>query len=835
MKARAKSAEHAGEVILPGKTGGMTAQAGGKARALARLDRAGFNPPDFFVILPHAFNTKGLKPAHRKELDARLAQLGKGPFAVRSSGAQEDGAEHSHAGQFLSLLNIDAKRVPKAAHRVWQSGHAGSVNAYRKTHGLVEADPAPAVVVQQMINATSAGVAFSADPVSGSRNRAIVSAIKGLGDALVSGEEDGETWQIDVMQKSIAERPGDDPVLSDEQAFGVARLAQDVEAAFGAPQDIEWAFEGDKLYILQARPITTKLQAMPNDDNQIVILDNSNIVESYPGLVSPLTYSFARYAYARVYRSFVRMVGVRESVITANAPVFDNMLSRIDGRVYYNLVNWYRALAMLPGFSINRAHMETMMGLSKPLPDEVTSGIGPAPAEGLGKWLEYARMGRAGLGLLVQAINLPRTINNFQQRLDAAIGPGSLDLATAGASELAAEYRRIETSLLDRWDAPIINDFLCMMAFGASRKVMEKWFGQVGLELHNHVMIGQGDIISAEPARRIREMGVVVASVDGLADKLETQGTAALEGHSAIKAAFDGYIAKFGDRCTEELKLESTTLDEEPGPLLAAIAAASRRPASSAVESTPTGSLSFDTVAIGNPVKRIVARGFVNWAKARVRDRENLRFERTRIFGRARKVFLAMGRELATLGHLDDARDVFFLTVEEVLGAIEGFAATQDLRSIIALRKTETGQSATRPDPEERLVARGAAINVGSMLRSGRAPPDAGGSESERTGTACSAGVVTANARVVRDPSKESLAPGDILVARHTDPGWIAVFSNASAIVVERGSLLSHSAIVARELGIPCVVALKNATQWIADGETITVDGSTGKVTRQTA
>ncbi|MEO1160543.1 MAG: PEP-utilizing enzyme, partial [Pseudomonadota bacterium] len=545
--------------------------------------------------------------------------------------------------------------------------------------------------------------------------------------------------------------------------------------------------------------------------------------------------SFARYAYARVYRSFVRMIGVRETVITDNAPVFDNMLSRIDGRVYYNLVNWYRALAMLPGFSINRAHMETMMGVSEPLPDEVTSSIGPAPAEGVGKWLEYARMGRAGLGLLVQAIRLPRTIDSFQQRLDAAIGPGSLDLTTAGASELVAEYRRIEASLLDRWDAPIINDFLCMMAFGASRKVMEKWFGQDGLELHNHVMIGQGDIISAEPPRRIGKMGALVASVDGLADKIEAQGVAALENNTAIKVAFDGYIAKFGDRCTEELKLESTTLDEEPGPLLAAIAAASRRPASVAGERAPAAALSFDTVASGKPVRRMVARGFVNWAKARVRDRENLRFERTRIFGRARKVFLAIGRELAALGHLDDARDVFFLTVEEVLGAIEGFAATQDLRSVIALRRSETEQSATRPDPEERLVAKGAAINVGSLLQPGRGLPEAGGSESERTGTACSAGVVTARARVIRDPSKESLAPGDILVARHTDPGWIAVFSNASAIVVERGSLLSHSAIVAREMGIPCVVALKNATQWIADGETISVDGSTGKVTRQAA
>ena len=146
------------------------------------------------------------------------------------------------------------------------------------------------------------------------------------------------------------------------------------------------------------------------------------------------------------------------------------------------------------------------------------------------------------------------------------------------------------------------------------------------------------------------------------------------------------------------------------------------------------------------------------------------------------------------------------------------------------MRKAEDAASARRPDPPERIEMRGPAI---APVWTG-APAPASDARVQ-TGTGCSAGQVTARARIIRDPRREALAPGDILVARHTDPGWIAVFSNASAIVVERGSLLSHSAIVARELGIPCVVGLKGATDWICDGETITVDGATGRVERMDA
>lgn len=327
---------------------------GGKAVALSRLAATGFAPPAFFVIRAEAFESGD----DITDLQAALDQLGPGPFAVRSSARQEDGAEHSHAGQFDTFLNVTAKEVAKAAKNVWQSGFGETVTTYRAVKSGGEAE-GPAVIVQRMIDATCAGVAFSADPVSGRRDRVVISAIAGLGERLVSGEEDGETWVV----TDTAQGPDAPDVLTRDQAQEVATLARKAEEVFGSPQDIEWAFDADGLHILQSRPITTKLLPPPNPDTALTIFDNSNIVESYPGMVSPLTYSFAVHVYARVYRALVSLLGVSEYTINANASVFGNMLGRVDGRVYYNLVNWYRALALLPGFTLNRAYMETMMGV----------------------------------------------------------------------------------------------------------------------------------------------------------------------------------------------------------------------------------------------------------------------------------------------------------------------------------------------------------------------------------------------------------------------------------------------------------------------------------------
>lgn len=808
------------------------AAVGGKAAALCRLVLQAFNVPPFLMISHQAFDRHALKPDAAKEIKLHLTALGSGPFAVRSSAVEEDGTAHSHAGQFLSLLNVTRRDVRSAVERVWQSGAAESVQTYRSARGLSAEGGMPAVIIQKQVKARAAGVLFTADPVRRDPNRIVISAIAGLGDRLVGGEADGDDYIIAKNDGRVLEQP-DSGILSEADLQKLHDLAIKAEEVFQAPQDMEWAFDEGTLFALQSRPITTEIasSAAPalNLDSAVIIFDNSNIIESYPGIVAPLTYSFAQYAYARVYRMFVRMIGVNETTITQNADVFENMLGRLDGRVYYNLLNWYRVLAMLPGFALNRAHMETMMGVSEPLPDAIADALIAKPQGIMGKLREYFRMFRGATLLVAHGFGLRRMIGAFYKRLNDALRRPASTLDAMPLSELAKEYRRIEVGLLDRWDAPLINDFLCMMAFGASRKLLGKWAGEAGTRLHSDILIGQGDIISAEPARLIRDMGQLIKADDEAISSLAQGDDRILATRPDLNKLITRYLDKFGDRCTEELKLESLSLHDDRAPLLKAIAAAARNLAQAAARSDdPLKKL--NDLFFGKPVKAFIARRLMIWTKNRVRDRENLRFERTRIFGRARRLFVCCGNQLTAAGLLEQPRDVIFLTVQEILGSIEGFGVSTDLKGLVEIRKREMLTAAQHPDPPERVTITGPAS---AFIRTPNTQKEPRSTDRQRTGTGCSAGLVTAAACVVEDPRKQTLKPGEILVARHTDPGWIATFSNASAIVVERGSLLSHSAIVARELGIPCVVGLKGAMHWIASGERLTVDGASGLVSKE--
>ncbi|QZO01163.1 PEP/pyruvate-binding domain-containing protein [Chenggangzhangella methanolivorans] len=240
----ASDAPHVAEpaaILHPGRDEGCLDPkiVGGKAAALTALLREGLPVPPFFVALaPDGFE-QGLSLADCRAIDEALAEIQPGPFAVRSSARDEDGAEHSHAGQFLSLLDVEDSGVPDAALKVWESGAQENVAAYRASRGLEAGDATPAVIVQRMARARVAGVAFAADPVSGRRDRIVISAIAGLGDALVGGEEDGETTVVDRDSGTVVEGPAGG-VLSNADVAAIVEAVKRVSGLRGAPQDIEW-------------------------------------------------------------------------------------------------------------------------------------------------------------------------------------------------------------------------------------------------------------------------------------------------------------------------------------------------------------------------------------------------------------------------------------------------------------------------------------------------------------------------------------------------------------------------------------------------------------------
>jgi rifampicin phosphotransferase len=869
---------------------GSLRELGGKAFALARLTAVGINVPEWFAVAPAAFTQSlsreqqnlfasgrldgsalaSLQPASEiaHEIDTALCAIAQPGmrFAVRSSAVDEDGSESSFAGQLESYLFVDCACILDRITDVWRSGFSDRLLEYRRQRGLAVLPSAPAVLIQRMIEADCAGVAFSADPVSGRGGLAVVSAVYGIGTALVGGESDADSWAIDrdgrierhaVAVKTICHRFDDkspeniaaqpipeewqrQTVLSDERAVAVATLARSAEDVFGQPQDIEWAIQGDALYLLQSRPITT-LRSLPDPDGGMNLWDNSNIVESYSGVTTPLTFTFARSSYESVYRQFCRILRVPERTLAANDRVFRNMLGLIRGRIYYNLLNWYRALALLPGFTVNRRFMEQMMGVRDSLPDDALGAKQTATfRDRLADSLHVAAM---LLGLIWNYVTLEVQIRRFNARLAAALADPSPPIARMRLDELTAHFESLQRELGTRWDAPLSNDFFAMIFHGVLRKLTLAWCGDESGMLANDAIRGGGGMISAEPAARVREMAAVAAHDSGLVRALceapLPDAVRSIRENPDFRALYDSYLAKFGDRCLEELKLESETLHENPTVLLRNIGELARAAPSSPQSAAPPPAAADAWPAIrsrlqASPFKQLLMRWVLRNARARVRQRESLRFERTRLFGRVRRIFLEAGRRLHALGALEDPRDIFYLETDEVVALVAGTAVTADIRSLAALRKSEFEVYRTTPLPAERFETHGV-VYIAQNYQPSKPPIANEVPGEDRRGVGCCPGIVRGVVRVVRDPRSAQLPAGSILVADHTDPGWVMLFPSAAGLLVERGSLLSHSAIVARELGIPAVVSVPGLTAWLRDGDLVELDGALGNVRRLSA
>jgi rifampicin phosphotransferase len=846
------------------RTSGTACELGGKGYGLARLQAEGFAVPEWFALSPEAFEVslndrqrralEGgdgreiraalqeviISPGVLTELNAALRRLSDNSarYAVRSSAAEEDSVSRSFAGQLESYLSVSPDAVAEKAAAVWRSGFSERVLAYRSGEQKGSAlNAAPAVVVQRMINAQCAGVAFSADPVSGRRGVVVVSAVFGLGAALVSGESDADVYEVDrngnIVRTVVAARTR---VLSDEQAREIAALARQISRRMGREQDIEWAIENGKIYVLQTRPITT-LRDLPDPDAVRSIWDNSNITESYSGITTPLTFSFALAAYEGVYRELCRILQVPEKKIAAHEQILRHMLGLIGGRVYYNLLNWYRLLALLPGFTANRRFMEQMMGVKEPLPDDIVKTLSVASVRE--RLRDGWRLGRMLGALVWNCLTLRRTTDQFYARLNRALADPVPPLADIRIDELAACYHNFLGQILTRWDAPLLNDLFTMVFHGLLRQLCQRWL-QAGDELSNELVRAQGGMISLEPATRLREMAQLAARNPQVVEVLRrgqpAESLRRIRQIPELAQKYDEYLSKFGERCLEELKLESTTLHDDPalllrsiGELAHGISAKRASPAESGRDASPEQRVS--EALRRHPVRRLLFAWTLRNARVGIRMRENLRFERTRVFGRVRRIFVEIGNRLSVLEVLENPRDIFYLQVEEVLAFIHGTAATTNLKELVALRKREFEDMRRQPAPPDRFETH-EPVYQGNQIQSRKDAPKPSADGEERRGLGSCPGLVRGRVCVLKAAPATPPPAGSILVAERTDPGWVMLFAAAAGLIVEHGSLLSHSAIVSREIGIPSVVSVPGVSEWLRDGDLVEIDGGKGIVRR---
>lgn len=819
---------------------------GGKAAQLWELTKLGLDVPKWGVI-----------PVNEEEEvpDAVLREIAFffGPnarLAVRSSAPDEDGSTASFAGQFESILNVPGQKVKKAIKQVLDSRHAVRVQAYRHENDQ-PSERGMAVIIQEMISSEVSGVAFGVDPVSGDRNAVVVNAVYGLGEGLVSGELNADqfTWRHGQWISELADKVNAvtstengvetvelDPALTKKASLSTDQLdeiktaLQQIQSAKGRPQDIEFSYAKGTLWILQARPVTG-LDKLKDNAARMTLWDNSNIIESYPGLTSPLTFSFITRMYAGVYLQLSALFGVKESVLQENHHTFTQMLGLLNGRVYYNLRSWYKALSLFPGYAINARSMETMMGVEERFDLE--------DQENQSKWAGYLGIGRMIYRMGSALIRLPRQTRIFQGQLADILGQyQKKDLSGMRVEEILEEYRRFEKEVLGKWKPPMVNDFFAMIFFGSLQKMTTKLAITDSPNIHNDLLCGSSDIVSTEPITRLLDLATIIQSDENSLTAFQTQSPEILwKGIQSKEFPFlsqpiSDYLDRFGDRCIGELKLESIPYQEQPAALIRMIKAFVLQGLTS--ETTQHGiseKLREDAekqiqVALKNsPVKKLLFKWVLTKTRALVSNRENLRFARTQAFGMVRKLYRAMGQKLWSDNLLNDKEDIFYLKQEEIVDFVEGRAVDTNLKNLVSIRRQQY-ELWKSEETAPRIRTYGMVPHGNSFTEAGAAIVE----EGDLSGIGCCPGAVTGKVSVVTDPSQLEDLNGDILVCRTTDPGWVPLFPTASAILVERGSLLSHAAIVAREMGKPCIVGIKGLLQRLQTGDVIEMDGSSGMV-----
>ena len=847
-------------VKLKGKAYKERELIGGKAFHLQKLDAMGFNVPNWMVVestvLSAQLSSELYYDGIHKEFDHLLIpsdvhesvaafckQSSSATFAVRSSAVDEDGISRSFAGMYKTFLNVPEHDVEDKVVEVWKSLVSEHITTYREQQ-QVHGSMSMAVIVQEMIAPLVSGVAFGVHPLKNNET-IVVNSVYGLGEGVVSGKLDADTFEIDgdeiisniaskdeqfLLSEGITkivsvplERRAQ-PSLLNSQLLEIKDVLKRLENELKSPQDIEFSYDDSgRLIILQTRAVTKVIQK-----GAYTLWDNSNIVESYPGITTPLTYSFISEMYELVYKQFLGLLGVHKKQIAKNHEVFANTLGLIRGRVYYNLLNWYRMLAMLPAFSINKSFMENMMG--------VKERFDVSEYKELNKSLAWFRV----IKMVIKLCWLNRSIKpkreKFQRYLNKVMSQYyAFDFAKMTDNQVLEKYNSFEEKLLNQWKAPLINDFLAMIWFGVLQKICVKNFGEKQ-NIHNNLLCGSSNIISVEPVHRILDL-VDEIRKNEVFHNLFMSNTPEIiwerlsePEFSLLQQNIQSYLEAFGERCIGELKLESISYAQNPVAFIRVLI--SYLQSSIIINKEDNRDAQIRAEAEADVAKRFAGKLFkrlmFNYVLRKARDmvsaRENLRYERTRAFGMVRKMFRALGAKWAASGLLANENDIFYMNLNE----IRNFSGLEQstFYSNVVERIAEFDNYHVQEAPSDRFFTYGNNFTDEYIFSREKLEP----ARMELQGIGCSPGKVKAKVRVVIDPNECTDLDGEILVARSTDPGWVTLFPKASAILVEKGSLLSHSAIVSREMGIPCVVSIDGLLRSLQSGDLVEMDGSSGVV-----
>ena len=865
---------------------------GGKGRNLSVLARAGFAVPPGFLITTRAYadfaranDLADFAPARAREarpddpeaLEAASAAirerfaagsvpdhltravrdaytaLGEPPVAVRSSATAEDLPGMSFAGQHDTILNVvDADALLRAVVDCWSSLWTARAIGYRARMGVPSEAVSLAVAVQTLVSAEVSGVLFTANPLDGRRTELVIDAAFGLGEALVSGQlepdhyavaRDGRILEKQLGSKALSVRPlaaggtrtaeehaADRQALPDAVIEQLARVGARVDELYGEPQDIEWAWDGDALWLLQARPITA-LFPPPEDlpAEPLHVLVSFGAVQ---GMLDPIT-PLGRDALRGLAVGAARRFGfeftraTQPVLVTAGERLFIDLsrplrhrLGRRAFRMVLPLVEPGTARAMEPLWDDPR--LTTAAEASHAAFPRHVAPVALRILARVAFTLLWPDWSRARVQARIEAL-----VAETRARADSTAGLRERVELLEGVLYRAFPFfilqlgPRLATGLgslyaLGRLAArlPGAPDVLLL-----TRGLPHNTTTEMDLELWRTAQVIRND---ASAAGHFKSAGAEELASAWLAGELP--GTA--------QTAIAGFLERYGMRGVGEIDLGRPRWREDPTPIMQvlqsylsiddpklapdAVFARSAREAEATVERLAAR---FRASRGGLPTSHLA-----RWTARRVRAlaglRESPKFLGMRLLGIARACLLESGRELAAAGVLLEADDLFYLDIEELLALADGEA--RDWQGLVAERRERLRREQRRRQIPRLLLSDGQAFYEGiEPARTGAG---------DLVGSPVSPGRVEGVVRVVRDPRSARLQPGEILVCPATDPGWTPLFLVAGGLVMEVGGLMTHGAVVAREYGIPAVVGVHEATERLRSGQRIRLDGGSGRI-----
>jgi phosphohistidine swiveling domain-containing protein len=823
---------------------------GGKGQSLARLASAGLPVPNGFHITTAAYDdfiaehqledpidqelaalsdpadetgevasaigalitSHQIPPAITADVVRAYQQLGSPPVAVRSSATTEDLPDASFAGQQESFLNVSGiDQLLEAVRRCWASLWTARAISYRTQHQIQSDKISLAVVVQELVAAEAAGIAFTADPVTGDDTTIEINAAWGLGEAIVGGRVIPDTISVDrdsrrimrtvintksIMTQSTGAGTTEVPVpqvlqnvpaMTDQQALRLADLALMVEDIVKNPVDIEWCRRGDQLFLLQARPITTAIHPDPWNDSRTgdFLWSNTNVGEAIPDVMTPTTWSMVQ-------------VFLTDAMATASIPPYVGY-GRIGGRIYLNLsVLMTLSAAVGVGEKPYRSLSEEVFG-------RLPADLEIPPVKARKRDILRAVLPMA-LHVLGEARRDVKVLDAYltqhpalcdRRRAEVAVVSSPVELADLWTDVLSPEFHRVSWMLSAATRSS-------GASFITTRKRLQRLVGDAAANALTAGLGGQ--------AGQLASLGLL----DGL------------EQLAAGKIDRDTFNRRYGHRGPHEFEISTPRPGEDPRWIdeqLAVRAASTTSYRDLLRAQEQRRNEAWAELEQRHPVQaRILHHQLRVWAKIS-RDRERARTEVIRYFWVLRAYALRAG-ELTGLGD-----DIFFLDKAEIVRVLQGETIGPTL-----INHRRAAHQAYSALPKYPALIRGT-FNpyVWAADPNRRSDMFIEGSASEADvavrGFPGSAGVVEGLVRVLDDAADgAALQPGEVLVTTITNVGWTPLFPRAAAVITDVGAPLSHAAIVARELGIPAVVGCGNATMRLRTGDRVRVDGTAGTV-----